>query len=278
VAQLAGDRTAHASATATLAATLAAISADGADHGLRLLRASLAATDGWTPPPPLEEGLAAMPARLLAMKGDLDGASAALEQAANGSDGQPQLAVVRARVLLSSGDPWHAAAVLEPLLDRSGDFAYYSMFLEAHLLDSIALHETRERERASASLERTLDLAAPNRFRRLFVGAGPVMRTMLVEHARGGTHQRAFVGELLAAFERRAPEVERTQVQLLEPLSAREQAILRYLPTLMSNQEIAGELFVSVNTVKTHLRSIYRKLGAARRREAVETARRLELL
>ena len=47
---------------------------------------------------------------------------------------------------------------------------------------------------------------------------------------------------------------------------------------MMSNQEIAGELFVSVNTVKTHLRSIYRKLGAARRRDAVESARRLELL
>jgi LuxR family maltose regulon positive regulatory protein len=46
----------------------------------------------------------------------------------------------------------------------------------------------------------------------------------------------------------------------------------------MSNQEIAGELLVSVNTVKTHLRSIYRKLGATRRRDAVESARRLDLL
>jgi LuxR family maltose regulon positive regulatory protein len=65
---------------------------------------------------------------------------------------------------------------------------------------------------------------------------------------------------------------------LLEPLSDREQAILRYLPTTLSNREIAAELFVTTNTVKTHLRSIYRKLDVARRREAVERARDLRLL
>ncbi|MGZ8634739.1 MAG: response regulator transcription factor [Solirubrobacteraceae bacterium] len=58
-----------------------------------------------------------------------------------------------------------------------------------------------------------------------------------------------------------------------EPLSEREQAILRYLPTMMSNHEIAGELFVSVNTVKTHLKAIYRKLDASGRREAVQRGR-----
>ena len=65
---------------------------------------------------------------------------------------------------------------------------------------------------------------------------------------------------------------------LLEPLSDREQAILRYLPTTLSNREIASELFVTTNTVKTHLRSIYRKLDVARRRDAVDRARDLRLL
>ena len=60
---------------------------------------------------------------------------------------------------------------------------------------------------------------------------------------------------------------------MVEPLSPREQAVLRYLPTMMSNQEIASELFVSVNTVKTHLKAIYRKLDVADRREAVRRAR-----
>ena len=61
-------------------------------------------------------------------------------------------------------------------------------------------------------------------------------------------------------------------------MSEREQVVLRYLPTLMSNPEIASELFVSVNTVKTHLKSIYRKLGASHRREAVRRARELRLI
>jgi LuxR family maltose regulon positive regulatory protein len=67
-------------------------------------------------------------------------------------------------------------------------------------------------------------------------------------------------------------------VELLEPLSERETEVLRYLPTIMSNADIAGELFVSVNTVKTHLKSIYRKLDTSNRRETVERARDLRLI
>ena len=66
---------------------------------------------------------------------------------------------------------------------------------------------------------------------------------------------------------------------LLAPLTEREQRILRYLPTMLSNAEIGAEVFVSLNTVKTHLRSIYRKLDASRgRADAVDRARRLGLL
>ncbi len=64
----------------------------------------------------------------------------------------------------------------------------------------------------------------------------------------------------------------------VEPLSGREQAVLSYLPTMLTTAEIAKEMFVSVNTVKTHLKSIYRKLGVARRRDAVQRARALHLL
>ncbi|KLL09716.1 helix-turn-helix domain-containing protein, partial [Protofrankia coriariae] len=63
-----------------------------------------------------------------------------------------------------------------------------------------------------------------------------------------------------------------------EPLSGREQTVLSYLPTMLTTAEIASEMFVSVNTVKTHLKSIYRKLDVARRRDAVHRARALHLL
>ena len=63
-----------------------------------------------------------------------------------------------------------------------------------------------------------------------------------------------------------------------DPLSERELTVLRYLPTLLSSSEIAGELFVTVNTVKSHLKSIYRKLEVSSRREAVARARDLGLV
>jgi LuxR family maltose regulon positive regulatory protein len=103
------------------------------------------------------------------------------------------------------------------------------------------------------------------------------MEALLRNQIRLGTAHRAMVGELLDAFEDRAP-ARRTVAPLLEPLSERERTILRYLPTALSNGEIAAELFVTTNTVKTHLRSIYRKLDVARRREAVERARDLRML
>jgi LuxR family maltose regulon positive regulatory protein len=103
------------------------------------------------------------------------------------------------------------------------------------------------------------------------------MEALLRQQIRLGTAHRALVGELLDEFADRAP-APRSVAPLLEPLSEREQAVLRYLPTTLSNGEIAAELFVTTNTVKTHLRSIYRKLDVARRREAVERARDLRLL
>ena len=64
----------------------------------------------------------------------------------------------------------------------------------------------------------------------------------------------------------------------LDPLTDREQAVLRYLPSTLSNREIAGELLVTTNTLKTHVRAIYRKLDVPDRRGAVERAKGLGLL
>jgi LuxR family maltose regulon positive regulatory protein len=103
------------------------------------------------------------------------------------------------------------------------------------------------------------------------------MEEMLRQRIRDGTAHRALVGELLDVLAGRAP-APRSAAPLLEPLSEREETLLRYLPTTLSNREIAAELFVTTNTVKTHLRNIYRKLDVAHRREAVQRARDLRLL
>jgi LuxR family maltose regulon positive regulatory protein len=71
---------------------------------------------------------------------------------------------------------------------------------------------------------------------------------------------------------------ESSGVQDGEELTERELDVLRYLPTMLRNQDIAVQMYVSVNTVKAHLRSLYRKLGVTQRREAVDRARELGLL
>jgi LuxR family maltose regulon positive regulatory protein len=65
---------------------------------------------------------------------------------------------------------------------------------------------------------------------------------------------------------------------LVEPLSEREMSVLRYLPSRLSNREIGAELYVSLNTVKSHLKTIYRKLEVERRDDAVRRARQLGLI
>ena len=78
--------------------------------------------------------------------------------------------------------------------------------------------------------------------------------------------------------DQRADDAAPAAETLVEPLSARERTVLSYLETMLSTEEIAAELFVSANTVKSHSKSIYRKLGVTRRRQAVLRARALRLL
>jgi len=148
--------------------------------------------------------------------------------------------------------------------------------VEGAILHAVACDESGD-PAVTRVLERALEVAEATGLLWPFVEAGRRMEGLLKRQVRHGTAHRAVVGELLDAFADRAP-ARHSVAPLLEPLSDREQAILRYLPTMMSNQEIAGELFVSVNTVKTHLKAIYRKLDATGRREAVQRGRELGLM
>ncbi len=85
-----------------------------------------------------------------------------------------------------------------------------------------------------------------------------------------------FAGRILDRFDGRLPRPAGAQTAAL--LTDSELAVLRFLPSHMTNQEIAEALFLSINTIKTHLSSVYRKLGVANRRQAIAQGRRLELL
>src|SRR4029078_4669346 len=232
--------------------------------------------DGWRPPQALAPILETAEARLLAARGDLEGAPAALDRKAAQIGETPAISLLRVRLLLAEGEPDAALAILERRPADELDF--FGLRIETCVLTAVALHALHDDDRAGAAIERALEVAGPNSHRRPFLDCGSAVQVLLEQRIRRGPAVRSFAGELLAAFRKRAPSVAVTKAELLEPLSGREQSVLRFLPTMMSNAEIAGELFVTSNTVKTHLKSIYRKLAVSRRRDAVERARELELL
>ena len=264
-----GNREAEVAAAAIHALVLASAGPQGAEDGLRRVRAALGDLNGRTLSARVGRLAASTEARVLAARGDLEAAAASV-----GGRVDPLL---RARLLLADRHPDEALTELDATATELA-FDTRAAAAESCVLESVAHAELQNGAAAADALERALAIAGPNTHRRPFIDGGPRVRELLVRQIRNGTAHRSLVAELIAAFDRRAPKVALTRAELLEPLSPREQAVLRYLPTMMSNREIAGELFVSGNTVKTHLKSIYRKLGVTRRRDAVERARALELL
>ena len=219
-------------------------------------------------PAPLAPALAACRVRVLGAPADASSRGDELPA--------PEHTVALGRSALAHDAPTEACAALEHVLaDRD---APTTVLAEAAVLRSVAAERLDAEADARRWIELALDLAEPETIRRPFTDAGPEVAEILRRAIRHGTSHRWLAGSLLAVLDgREAARGHRTH-ELLDPLSARETVVLRYLPTLLSNQEIAGELFVSVNTVKTHLKSIYRKLGVSDRREAVRLARELRLV
>jgi LuxR family maltose regulon positive regulatory protein len=156
------------------------------------------------------------------------------------------------------------------------------------LLEAARQLDDGQEVQAEQALERSLRLAAPERLRRPFREASPQVRRLLradpqlaAEHGWLGAstpedshpsapprrdHEPATGGARPASS------------QLLEPLTEKEREVLGHLAALLTTDEIAGAMFVSVNTVRTHVRNILRKLGASRRNEAVRRARELGII
>lgn len=134
------------------------------------------------------------------------------------------------------------------------------------VVEALLAADVGDADAAHVALERALDLAEPERVVRSFSENLSDLRPLLDEHAAWGTRHEQFVVTLLDDGGAPAAAVPRG------PLSRRELEILGYMRTRMTANDIASALFISVATVKTHQRSIYRKLGVANRRDALRAA------
>ncbi|PZG03546.1 helix-turn-helix transcriptional regulator, partial [Micromonospora craterilacus] len=229
----------------------------------------------WPPPAaPLAGSDAGPAARLAGSAAPEAGLDAALARS------DAALAVAAARVELRAGDPRAAARLLPDWTAASAADWPLPVRLDAALLDALLAARGGDDRRAGRTLESALDLAAPDGYRRPFIRAEPGLRDVIAAHLDAGTAHWPMVSDLVRTVD--VPPERGTAgapvVPLGEPLTERELTILRYLQSILSNVEIAGELSVSVNTIKTHVRNIYRKLDATRRRDAVRRARELHLI
>ena len=187
----------------------------------------------------------------------------------------------RARLALSRGtlDLAREAADRVPLDPESQHLDDLLAAIEARLCESLVAGQQRRTRQATDSMGEALVLASPQRVLRPFLVAGSddVARILRSTPATGETVslRDALLGRLA---DHGAGPVLPEPEPLLEPLTERELAVLAELPSMRTNEEIARDFYVSINTIKSHLTHLYRKLGVGNRREAVRRGRELGLI
>ena len=192
-------------------------------------------------------------------------------------------ALTLARIQIATGQPAAALKALEAWQLDAHRQGRTRSELEILCLNALAHSAQAETEQAQKALVRALTLAQPKGCQRVFLDEGEALMLLLQTLLPDLKKRRliTFATLLLRAFAstRSTPPASAALAAspLLEPLSVQEQRVLRLLAAGLSNPEIARELVVSVNTIKTQVKSIYRKLNVSNREEACETARQSKL-
>jgi LuxR family maltose regulon positive regulatory protein len=197
--------------------------------------------------------------------------------------------LVFVRILLAQARTDEALALLAPWLPEAEATQRLGSVLEICLLQALALRMGGQTEAATHTLARALALAEPEGYLRLFVDEGEPMRMQIAEFGMRNPEprMRAYVDKIIAAFANQPPPssagedsiAPKSQIpNLVEPFTDRELEVLRLITAGLSNAAIAGQLVVSVGTIKTHLKHIYGKLAVQSRTQAVAQARAMGLL
>jgi LuxR family maltose regulon positive regulatory protein len=199
---------------------------------------------------------------------------------------QEEIALALIRIQLVQGVTVTAEHLLIPWYELAHKQGRSSSEIELLTLQALACDAQSRVNDALALCHQALLLAQPGRYCRLFIDAGrPMARLLSLLHTQEqGKAVSTYLDQLLKAVNTRqestvirAPHTE-TREPLQEPLSPRERIVLRLLAAGLSSREMADELVVSINTIKTQLKSLYRKLQASSRHEALATAHYWQLL
>jgi LuxR family maltose regulon positive regulatory protein len=234
---------------------------------------------------PLSADILTWQARLQISDGDFLSAERILGTHANtehelSQQQQQAIYLVHARLLLAKGEARTALSLLERLLAFAQQGQHLSCALEIQILIALAHAALKEGPEARQQLSLVLSLARNEGFIRIFLDEGEPLAALIrsLLPSLKEKHLHTFAQRILHAFTNHPSALAGSESSLIEPLSTQEQRVLTLLVVGRSNPEIAQELIVSVNTVKAHLKNLYRKLGVTNRMEAGEVARREKLI
>ena len=262
--------------TSAVASLIAAACCLGEGRASAALELISRARQQWQPPHWLEHKLTLLESQACAAAGDLPGAvDAAARAEAQGASGA---AVDLAYAWLAADD--HPAA-RRVLADAGFPAEQKPLDLQEWLIDARLRYESGDGARGRRSLERALQLAEAEQIRLPFARERAWLRPALRRDPDLVRRHGHLLEEDLRSFgavPARPPSTDEPLPLMVGPLSDREREVLERLSGMLSTAEIAAEMYISVNTVKTHLKSIYRKLAANHRGEAVRRARKLNLI
>ena len=234
------------------------------------------ARSGWRVPDWLEQKLTQVEARACLAAGHVQAALAIAERI------DPlEAAIVRARSWAAAGDTSNARRALSPALAAHRGAAEQTR-LQAWLVDAQLSYISGNRARGHRSLASALRLAEPERFRLPFVLEGGWIKQALERDPELARSYHRLLAPALRRDQlpapRDAPAPDHPAIVAVEPLTEREREVLRHVSDMLNTAEVASEMYISINTVKSHLKSIFRKLAATHRGEAVRRAQQLELI
>jgi len=180
------------------------------------------------------------------------------------------------RVLIARGEFEAAILLSNRLVQHAETTGHIRFLIEVLILQALALQGKKEGAKALAALERALALAQPEGYVRSFLDEGEAMTRLLCQ-AQAHQVGSGYAGVLLSKLDK-TPGMTQPSMQLLaEPLTRREVEVLKLIQAGCSNQDIAGQLVISLPTVKRHISNIYTKLGVESRTQAVAIGKELKI-